>query len=109
MDIRYEEWPPCAELAGVVTAVWEVVGDASKIPFPAILPDANVELVLNLGAPVGLAGPAYTGEMPERAVTGLISRAVRMDYRGPSHMLGIRFHPARGAGFFGHRAAVLTE
>jgi AraC-like DNA-binding protein len=110
MDIRYDEWlPGSAGLAGVVTAYWRVLGDGSKVPTSAVLPDGHVELVFNLGDPVGLAGPAFNGLQPDRAVVGPLSKALRLDYRGWVHTLGIRFHPARGAGFLGKSATELAE
>lgn len=109
MDIRYDEWLPAPELKDVVTAYWRVAGDGSRVPSSAVLPDGHVELVLNLGDPVGLAGPAYTGDQPERAVVGPLSKALRLEYRGPVYTFGIRFHPARGAGFLGRTAGELTE
>jgi AraC-like DNA-binding protein len=110
MDIRYDEWLPGSfGLAGVVTAYWRVVGDGSKVPTSAVLPDGHVELVFNLGDPVGLSGPAFTGLQPERAVVGPLSKALRLEYRGQVNTLGIRFHPARGAGFLGRFATKLAE
>jgi AraC-like DNA-binding protein len=110
MDIRYDEWlPGAAGLSGIVTAYWRVLGDGSKVPSSAVLPDGQVELVFNLGDPVGLAGPAFTGLQPPRAVVGLLSKALRLDYQGRVNTLGIRFHPARGAGFLGMFAPELAE
>jgi AraC-like DNA-binding protein len=109
MDIRYDEWLPGPGLEGIVTAYWRVAGDASKVPSSAILPDGHVELVLNLGDRVALAGPAYTGDQPDRAVVGPLSRAVRLKYGERVHTFGIRFHPARGAGFLGQPAPTLTD
>jgi AraC-like DNA-binding protein len=110
MDIRYDEWlPDSPALAGIVTAYWRVVGGGSNVPSSAVLPDGHVELVFNLGDPVGLAGPAWSGFQPDRAVVGPLSTAVRLDYQGWVHTFGIRFHPARGAGFFGLAATELAE
>lgn len=109
MDIRYDEWVPGPGLKGIVTAYWRVAGDASNVPSPAILPDGHIELVFNLGDRVELEGPAYTGDQPDRAVVGLLSRAVRMKYGARVHTFGIRFHPARGAGFLGKTAPALTD
>jgi len=109
LDIRYEEWLPGPGLKQVVAAYWRVVGDGSKVPTSAILPDGHVEIVLNLGGPVALAGPAYTGSQPDRAVVGPLSRAIRLKYRGPVDTFGIRFHPAPGAGFLGHPATALAD
>jgi AraC-like DNA-binding protein len=101
MDLRYEEWlPDAAGLKRVVTAYWRVAGDASKVPSSAVLPE---------GDPVGLAGPAYTGNQPDRAVVGPLSRAIRLEYRGPVNTFGVRFHPARGAAFLGQPATLLTD
>lgn len=109
MDIRYEEWLPSPGLKEVVTTYWGVAGDASNVPAPAILPDAHIELVFNLGDRVALAGPAYTGDQPDLAVVGPLSRTIRMKYGARVHTFGIRFHPARGAGFFGLAAPTLTD
>jgi AraC-like DNA-binding protein len=109
MGLRYDEWLPGQGLGGVVTAYWRVSGDAADVPSSVVLPDGHVELVVNLGDPVGLAGPAYTGDQPDRAVVGPLSRALRIEYRGPVNTFGIRFHPARGAGFLRQPATALTD
>jgi AraC-like DNA-binding protein len=110
MDIRYDEWLPGSDgLAGIVTAYWRVFGDGSCVPSSAVLPDGHVELVFNLGDPVGLVGSAFSGLQPDRAVVGPLSKALRLDYRGVVNTLGIRFHPARGAGFLGKTATELAE
>ena len=109
MDIRYDEWLPDSALEGIVTAYWRVAGDASKVPSPAILPDGHVELVFNLGDLVELEGSAFAGDQPDRAVVGPLSQAVRMKYRARVYTFGIRFHPARGAGFLAQPAPALTD
>jgi len=110
MDIRYDEWlPGAAGLKGVVTAYWQVIGDGTQVPSSAILPDGHVELVFNLGDPVGLDGPAFRGDQPSRTVVGPLTYAVQMKYQGFVNTFGIRFHPARGAPFFGRPATSLTD
>lgn len=109
MSLQYEEWLPGPGLVGVVTAYWRVLGDGSNVPYSAVLPDGHVELVFNLGDPVGLAGPSVTGEQPDRAVVGPLSKTVQLQYRGPVNTFGVRFHPARGAGFLRQPATVLTD
>ncbi len=110
MDMRYEEWlPGSVDLAGLITAYWRVSGDGLHVPSSAVLPDGHVELVFNLGDPVGLVGPAYSGNQPDRAVVGPLSKALRLRYRGPVDTFGIRFHPARGAGFLGKLATELAD
>ena len=104
MDVRYSDWRPGAELEGLVTAYWFVEGDGRAVPSPAILPDGHVEIVSNHGDPAGLAGPAFTGDQPERAVVGPLSRAVQIEYRGRVRLCGARLHPACGSSFF-NRAA----
>jgi AraC-like DNA-binding protein len=107
--IRYDEWLPGPGLEGIVTTYWRVAGDASKVPSPVILPDGHIELVLNLGDRVALAGPAFTGDQPDRAVVGLLSQTIRMRYGPRVDTFGIRFHPAHGAGFLGQPAPRLTD
>jgi AraC-like DNA-binding protein len=110
MELRYDEWLPRSQyLAGIVTAYWRAFGDGSSVPSSAVLPDGHVEVVFNLGDPVGLAGPAFNGFQPKRAVVGPLSKALRLDYRGLVDTVGIRFHPARGAGFLGKLATELAE
>ena len=96
-------------LKDVVAAFWHVSGDPSRIPVSSVLPDGHVELVLDLGAPVDLRGRAFTGEQPARAVVGVLSHAVRIQYRGPVDTFGVRFCAASGAGFFGQQATVLAQ
>jgi AraC-like DNA-binding protein len=108
MDVRYQEWKPARELAGIVTALWHVTGDHRRMPPSSVLPDANVELIVNRGV-VSLAGPAFTGKQPPRVVVGLLSRAIRLQYEGPIDMFGIRFHPAAGPGFFGRVGRELLD
>jgi AraC-like DNA-binding protein len=109
MDIQYVEWLPRPDLRDVISAYWYVTGDGRGVPSPQILPDGHVEIVLNLGDPVRLKGPAYTGAQPTRLVVGPLMRAVRMTYTGQVRTFGIRFHPARGAGFLGVRATTLVD
>jgi hypothetical protein len=58
---------PCAALSAVILAYWRVAGDGSAASSPAILPDAYMEIVINLGGAVTLAGPAFNGSQPPRA------------------------------------------
>jgi Domain of unknown function (DUF6597) len=108
VDVRYVEWKPARELDGVVTALWHVTGDHTRMPPSSVLPDANVELILNRGA-VSLSGHAFTGAQSPRIVVGLLSKALRLEYEGPIDMFGIRFHPAAGAGFFGRSGRALLD
>jgi AraC-like DNA-binding protein len=107
--VDYQEWRPCPALRDIVLAYWRVEGDGSSVPAPAILPDADVELVINLGDPVMLQGSAFTGRQPPRAAVGLLDRAVRMRYLGQVRTFGVRLHAARAAGFLGVRAAALRN
>ena len=110
VKITYEEWLPASPaLAGIVTVFWRVRGDGRNLPGSAVLPDGCLEIVLNLGARVGLYGPAYEGEQPERCVVGLLSKALRLVYTGDVHTYGIRFHPARGASLLGSSPKHLVE
>ena len=72
MNIDYEEWLPCAALNGVILAYWRVAGDGSAVPSPAILPDAYMGIVINLGSAVTLNRAAFSGRQPTRAVVGLL-------------------------------------
>ena len=109
MNLDYGEWPPRAALDGVVLACWRVAGDGASVPYPAILPDAYVEIVLNLGGPVTLAGPAFNGPQPARAIVGLLGAAIEMRYPPDVCTFGIRLHPARAAAFFGVPAAAIVD
>ena len=109
MNIDYQEWPPAAALNGVVLAYWRVAGDGSAVPSPAILPDAYVEVVINLGGAVTLAGPGCNGTQPARAVVGLLDATIEMRYPPDVCTFGIRLHPARAATFLGVPARAVVN
>src|SRR5262245_5982412 len=109
MTVDYQEWPPGAALNGVVLAYWRVVGDGSLVPSPAILPDAYVEIVLNLGGPVKLVGPSFTGDQPARAVVGLLDSAIEMHYPPDVCTFGIRLSAAAAATLLGVPARLLVN
>jgi AraC-like DNA-binding protein len=109
MSVDYQEWPPGAALTGVVLAFWRVVGEGSAVPSPTILPDAYVEIVLNLGEPVALTGPSFTGNQPARAVVGLLDRAIEIRYPSDVCTFGIRLSSACAATFLGVPARVLVN
>src|SRR5262245_56905606 len=109
MGVDYQEWPPCAALKGVVLAYWRVVGDGSSVPSPTILPDAYVELVLNLGGPVALVGRSFSGNQPHMAGVGLLERAIQIRYPPDVCTFGIRLSPARAATFIGVPARLLVD
>src|SRR5262249_16642279 len=80
LTIDYQEWRPGAALNGVGLACWPVAGDGTSVPSPTILPDAYVEIVINLGDDVTLEGAAITGLQPARSVVGLLDTAIDMRY-----------------------------
>jgi len=107
MNIDYREWSPCAALGGVILAYWRVAGDGTLVPSPTILPDAYVEIVINLGDAVMLDGLQVRGNQPPRAVVGLLETAIEMRYPADVCTFGIRLHPARAATFLGVPAHAL--
>src|SRR5262245_23599584 len=109
MKIDYREWPPSASLAGAVLAYWRVAGDGRSVPSPTILPDAYVELVINLGGAVTLDGEAFHGTQPPRTVVGLLETAIDMQYPADVCMFGIRLHPARAATVLGVAASKVVN
>jgi AraC-like DNA-binding protein len=109
VNIDYEEWPPGAALNGVILAYWRVAGDGSAVPSPAILPDAYMEIVINLGGAVTLTGPAFNGSQPPRAVVGLLEATIEMRYPPDVCSFGIRLHPARAATFLGVPAKTIVN
>src|SRR5262245_53276691 len=107
--LDYQEWSPGAALDGVVLTYWTAIGDGSSVPSPEILPDAHVEVVVNLGAPVELVGPAFTGAQPARSVVGLLEQAIELRYGAAVPMSGIRLHAARAAAFLAAPAHALVN
>src|SRR5262249_11983936 len=101
MSIDYQEWPPSAALHEMVLAFWSVAGVGASVPSPVILPDAYIEIVLNLGDPVRLLGRAFSGLQPDRCVVGLLESAIEIQYGRSVGTLGIRLHAARAADFLG--------
>jgi AraC-like DNA-binding protein len=109
MSIGYQEFRPSPPLAETVLAFWSVAGEGSFVPSPTILPDAYVEIVLNLGDPVELLGSVFAGRQPDRVVVGLLERAIPMRYGKRVRTFGIRLHPARASGFLGVPAARIAN
>jgi len=109
MNIDYREWPPSAPLSGVILAYWRVAGDGRSVPSPTILPDAYVEIVINLGDAVALDGQVFHGIQPARAVVGLLEAAIDMQYPEDVCTFGIRLHPARAATVLGVPAPALVN
>jgi AraC-like DNA-binding protein len=109
MNIDYREWRPCAALGDVILAYWRVAGDGTSVPSPTILPDAYVEIVINLGGAVTLDGPPFHGSQPARAVVGLLETAIEMRYPSDVCTFGIRLHPARAAAFLGVPASAVMN
>src|SRR5262249_51158652 len=109
MTIDYREWPPSAPLAGAILAYWRVAGDGRSVPSPTILPDAYVEIVINLGEMVTLTGAPFRGSQPPRAVVGLLETAIDMQYPTDVCMLGIRLHPARAGTVLGVAATAVVN
>ena len=107
--IDYREWPPSAPLAGAILAYWRVAGDGRSVPSPTILPDAYVEIVINLGGAVTLAGAPFRGSQPPRAVVGLLDTAIEMQYPADVCTFGIRLHPARAATVLGVAASAIVN
>src|ERR1041385_4140812 len=108
MKLGYQEWRAADALRDAILTFWSVTGDGISVPSPVVLPDAYVEIVINLGDPVTLHGPCFDGRQPARAVVGLLERAIPMRYGRHVRTLGIRLHPARAAGFLGVAANRLT-
>jgi len=109
MNIDYREWPPSASLAGVILAYWRVAGDGRSVPSPTILPDAYVEIVINLGGSVTLDGPGLHATQPSRSVVGLLDRAIEMQYPEDVCTFGIRLHPARAGMVLGVAASAIVS
>src|SRR5262249_17395862 len=109
MNIDYREWPPSAPLSGVILAYWRVAGDGRSVPSPTILPDAYVEIVINLGDAVTLDGQVFHSPQPARAVVGLLEAAIDMQYPEDVCTFGIRLHPARAATVLGVPAPALVN
>src|SRR5262245_43435544 len=109
MNIDYREWPPSPPLAGAILAYWRVAGDGRSVPAPTILPDAYVEIVINLGGSVMLDCQAFRGSQPARTVVGLLETAIDMHYPPDVCTFGIRLHPARAATVLSVDASTLVN
>src|SRR5262249_29128105 len=107
--IDYREWLPSAPLAGAILAYWRVAGDGRSVPSPTILPDAYVEIVINLGGAVTLDGQAFRGDQPARTVVGLLATAIDMQNPPDVCTFGVRLHPARAATVLGVAASALVN
>jgi AraC-like DNA-binding protein len=92
----YREYPPPAELAGVVECLWRhQLSDGAADRSGAVLPDGRVDVVWIGDGRILLAGPQ--------------TRALPRPLRAPFLAVGARFHPGVGPSLLGLPAHELVD
>jgi AraC-like DNA-binding protein len=99
--LRYSEFPPHPELAGLVRCIWLLEGPRTMEP-ERVLPDGCPELVLHYGDPFVRLDELGRAHPQRRSVfAGQLQRPLDLAPTGPAGMIGVRFEPAGAAPFVG--------
>jgi AraC-like DNA-binding protein len=86
--------------AGSVLQYWEVEGALSAFR-ETLLPNGAVELMVNLGPPHTVHGPAGAKVWDHSWLYGLHERAVEIESAHGTHLVSARLHPLGAAGLLG--------
>jgi AraC-like DNA-binding protein len=97
----YREHAPWPELAGMVSRIWTLAGDAGEMETSQpVLPDGQPELVLHFGDPfdrLDLLGRVE--RQPMVLFAGQLTAQLALQPTGAVRVLGIRFRPFGAAAF----------
>jgi AraC-like DNA-binding protein len=103
--MRYREYAPHAVLHDCVKCLWilekEYTPDDGD---ESVVPDACIELILNVGAPYRHVGSGGERELPRAFLIGLLDRPVTLRARGVVRIVAVRFHAWGLAPFLDTRA-----
>ena len=91
--MRYHEYAPHAVLQDCVKCLWilekEYTPDDGQ---ESVVPDACIELILNVGAPYRHVGSGGERELPPTFLIGLLDQPVTLRARGVVQLVAVRFH-----------------
>lgn len=93
----YVEFDPDPDLAGALACVWVFEAPAGEPEVQTVVPDGRPELLIHLGPPY--AEIDEDGREIERRTplfAGQLTRPLRLAPRGPTTVVGARFHPWTG-------------
>jgi AraC-like DNA-binding protein len=91
--MRYHEYAPHAVLHDWVKCLW--ILEKAYTPDDgeeAVVPDACIELILNVGAPYRHVGSGAEQELPRAFLIGLLDRPVTFRACGVVRLVAVRFH-----------------
>src|SRR5215213_2482280 len=90
--MRYHEYAPHAVLHDCVKCLWilekEYTPDDGQ---ESVVPDACIELILNVGAPYRHVGSGGERQLPQAFLIGLLDRPVTLRARGVVQLVAVRF------------------
>lgn len=99
---------PSSSLGEHVKEYWEVRGDLQ--PFrEMVLPNAHVEVMLNLGPPHTVLSAQGEGVWDRAWFSGLQTHAIRIESLNGTHLVSIRMHPLGAAELFGSAVPAASE
>jgi AraC-like DNA-binding protein len=91
--VRYSEIRPSAGLSSTIDRYWVLEHDGEDAAPQRVVPDGHSELILNWNQPFeSLQAGEWRGQ-PRCFLAGQIDSPLVLRPRGPSKVLGIRFHP----------------
>jgi AraC-like DNA-binding protein len=90
--MRYHEYAPHAVLQDCVRCLWILEKDYTPDDEEeSVVPDACIELILNVGAPYRHVGSGGERELPRAFLIGLLNQPVTLRARGKVRLVAVRF------------------
>src|SRR5215216_6482919 len=91
--MRYHEYAPHVVLHDCIKCLWILEKDYTPDDGEeSVVPDACIELILNVGAPYRHVGSGGERELPGAFLIGLLNQPVTLRARGEVRLVAVRFH-----------------
>ena len=91
--MEYREIEPGNSVKRFVRCYWTLENHAPGCEVQRIVPDGRAELILNLGQPYSVFAAGVWRRQPECFFFGQITGPLLLRSCGPTHIIGLRFHP----------------
>jgi AraC-like DNA-binding protein len=106
--IAYREFEPASATRNAVACYWQLEDDGADQEVQRIVPDGRSELILNVGEPMERFHNGRWQRQPSAFFAGQLTGPLLLRSRGPSRMVGVRFHPHGASGALRMPVGALT-
>src|SRR4051812_37961990 len=98
--MNYTEFKPAPALMPYIDAYWIATGDAAGLKTEKILPDACIDIIVNLGADCQTESNTYLLKSGQAYLVGTMISFKETLMQPETKLLGIRFKPAAFTVFY---------